>query len=457
MEAALKRKLLIIPPIVLGAAVLGYQVALKQPPEQKPPAEMVRHVRVIEAAETEIVPKAVGYGLVKPGRVWDAVAQVSGRVDYVHPEFKKGAILEAGTEIIRISPIDYEIAIKQANANIRLGEAKLEELRVTQENARNTLKIEQRSLKIKEQELERARKLLLRGTAAQATVDQEQSDLLAQTLKVQNLDNTLDVLPVQRAAQEEQIAVYRTQLDTAKLDLRRTSIKLPFDGRIAETNVEITQYVGIGTVLGSLDGIQTAEIDAQVPQTRFGKLIDAMVGKGIRGGVTRETISQFFEQFGLHAIVRLRFGDRTVEWQGRVVRISDTVDPKTRTVGAIAAVDNAYASAVPGRRPPLVKGMFVEVELRTRPLSGKIVVPRSALHAGRLYIVDGDGRLEVRPVTTSLVQGNLTVVSNGLRPGEKVVVSDLSPAIPGMALKTTTDTGLAKRMAGEATAQRAVR
>jgi len=456
MDAALKRKMLIIPPIVLGVAVLGYQLAFKQPPEQKPPAETVRHVRVIEAVETEIVPKAVGYGLVKPGRVWDAVAQVSGRVDYVHPEFKKGAILEAGTEIVRISPIDYEIAIKQANANIRLGEAKLKELRVSEENTRNTLRIEQRSLKIKEQELERARKLLLRGSAAQATVDQEQSDLLAQTLKVQNLDNTLDVLPVQRAAQEEQIAVYRTQLDTAKLDLRRTSIKLPFDGRIAEANVEITQYVGIGTVLGSLDGIQTAEVDAQVPQTRFGKLIDAMVEKGVRGGVTRETISQFFEQFGLHAIVRLRFGDRTVEWQGRVVRISDTVDPKTRTVGAIAAVDNAYAAAVPGRRPPLVKGMFVEVELRTRPLSGKIVVPRSALHAGRLYIVDGNGRLEVRPITTSLVQGNLAVVSNGLKPGEMVIVSDLSPAIPGMALKTTTDSDLARRMAGEATAQRAV-
>ncbi len=457
MDSSLKRKLLIFPPVILGAAVLVYQFAFKKPPEQTPPAERIRHVRVIEAVESEIVPKAVGYGSVKPGRVWDAVAQVKGRVDYVHPDFKNGAILRSGTEIIRISPADYTIAIKQAGANVRSGEAKLKELIVAEENARNSLKIEERSLEIKSQELERVRKLFERGTAAQATVDQEQSDLLAQTMKVQDLRNNLKLLPAQQVAQEEQNAVYRTQLETAKLDLQRTSIKLPFDGRIAETKVEVTQYVGVGTVLGSLDGMQTAEVEAQIPQSHFRKLIDTMVGKSTGSGVTRKTVSDFAEKFGLHAIIRLRFDDKDVEWQGKVVRISDTVDPKTRTVGAIVSVDNNYARAVPGRRPPLVKGMFVEVELRTKPLPGKIIVPRSALHAGRLYIANGDSRLEVRPVTTGLVQGDLAVVSSGLKPGEKVVVSDLSPAIPGMGLKTTIDTGLAEKIAGKAAAKRAVR
>lgn len=453
MDASLKRKLLILPPVILGAVVLAYQVAFKQPPEQNPPAERVRHVRVIQAVETEIVPKAVGYGSVRPGRVWDAVAQVSGRIDYVHPDFKKGAILKAGAEIARISPTDYEIAIKQAEANIRSGEAKLKELTVTEKNTRSSLKIEQRSFNIKEQEWERARELHKRGTVAQSTVDQEESDFLAQSKKVQDLKNSLELLPTQRLTQEEQIAVYRTKLETATLNLGRTSIKMPFDGRMAGANVEITQYVGIGTVLGSVDGMKTAEVEAQLPQSSFGKLIETMAGKGVPAGVTRNTLSQFVEQFGLHAIVRLRLADRDIEWRGQVVRISDTVDPKTRTVGAIVAVDNAYARAVPGQRPPLVKGMFVEVELRTKPLTGQLVVPRSALHAGNLYIVDGESRLEVRPVKTSLVQGNLAVISTGLMPGDKVVVSDLSPAIPGMALKSTTDTALAKRLAEEGAAR----
>lgn len=465
MDASRKRKILILPPVILGAAVLAYQFAFKEPPAQKPPAERVRHVRVIEAAETEIVPKAVGYGSVRPARVWDAVSQVSGRIVYVHPDFKKGAILKAGTEIVRISPTDYEIAIRQADANIRAGEAKLEELTVTEDNTRDSLEIERRSLEINEQELERARKLLSRGSVAQATVDQKQIDLLAQSKKVQDLTNSLRLLPTQRVAQQQQIAVYKTQLESAELDLERTSISMPFDGRMAEANVEITQYVGVGTVLGSADGMQTAEVEAQVPQSRFRTFIETMVGAGIETGtgtgtgtgVGRTTISQFVERFGLHAIVRLRFDDREVEWRGRVVRISDTVDPKTRTVGAIVAVDDTYARAVPGRRPPLIKGLFVEVELRAKPLPGKIVVPRSALHAGQLYIANDESRLEIRSVETGLVQGNLAVVSTGLEPGEKVVVSDLSPAISGMALKTTVDTDLAKRLRQEAAAERAAR
>ncbi len=461
MDTSHMRKLLILPPMILGAAVLVYQLASKKPPQQTPPAERVRHIRVIEAVESEIVPKAVGFGSVKPGRVWDAVAQVKGRVDYVHPDFKKGGILTSGTEIVRISPSDYKIAIKQAEANIRSGEAKLRELTVTEENTRSSLKIELESLEVRRDELARVRKLLDRGVAAQATVDQEQSDLLAQTVKVQNLRNNLDLLPVQKATQDEQIAVYRTQLETAKLDLERTSIKIPFDGRVAETNVEITQYVGVGTVLGSLDGMQAAEVEAQIPQSHFRNLIDAMMGESVRPeavrpGVTGRTISQFAAKFGLHAIVRLRFDNNDVEWQGRVVRISDTVDPKTRTVGAIVSVDNPYARAVPGRRPPLVKGMFVEVELRTKPLPGKVIVPRSALHAGQIYIADGDNRLEVRSAKIGLVQGDLAVISSGVKPGENVVVSDLSPAIPGMKLKTTPDTDLAKRIAGKAAAKEAV-
>lgn len=453
MDASLKRKLLILPPVALGMAVLAYQVAFKKPPTQKPPAERVRHVRVIEATASEIVPKAVGYGAVRPARIWNAVAQVSGRIVYVHSDFKKGAILSAGTEIVRISPTDYEIAIRQANANIRAAEAKLKELAVTEKNTRGSLEIENRSLGIKKAEYARARKLQRRGSASQATVDQRQVDLLNQNKKVQDLENALRLLPTQNAAQQEQIAVYKSQLETAKRNLERTSITLPFDARIASANVEITRYVGVGTVLGSADGMQTAEVEAQVPQSRFRKLAETMVGKDTDRRGVPANFSQIFEEFGLHAIVRLRFDDRNVEWRGRVVRISDTVDPKTRTVGAIVAVDNAYAGAVPGQRPPLIKGMFVEVELRTKPVEGKILVPRSALHAGRLYLVNTEQRLEIRPVETGLVQDDLAVISAGLKPGEKVIVSDLSPAIAGMALKTTTDTDFTKRLLKEAAAK----
>ncbi len=451
MTMPIWRKLLIVPPIALGAAFLAYQITNKKPPVQAAPEERVRHVRVIEANPTKVVPRVVGYGSVEPVRIWQAVPQVSGRVVMVHPDFKKGAILRAGTEIVRIAPTDYQIAIRQAEANIRSAKAKLDELNVNETNTQASLNIEKQLLKITEQELARMLRLQKQGTVAQATVDQEQRDTLTQRTKVLNLENTLKLIPAQRAAQDEQIEVYEAQLETARVNLERTSIKTPFDGRVAKADVEVTQYVGIGTDLGSIDGIAAAQIDAQIPVSHFRNLAEVMITDAAgQTGVGRSTVKDFSKRYGLHAIIRLRLDERWIEWQGKVVRISDTIDPKTRTIGAIVVVDRPYAKAIPGRRPPLVKGMFVEVELRSKPLVDQIVVPRSALHDGKLHLVGKNGRLEVRSVETRLPQGDFVLIGNGVAPGEQIVVSDLSPAIPGMRLRPTIDDELARRLTQQA-------
>ena len=117
--ADLKRKLLFLPPILAGIAVLAFVVSTKQAPETKPPGETARHVRVIELRPVDFVPRVSGFGAVKPGKTWAATSQVGGEVTYVHPSLKKGAILAAGIEIIRISPLDFKLAIAQVEANIR--------------------------------------------------------------------------------------------------------------------------------------------------------------------------------------------------------------------------------------------------------------------------------------------------------------------------------------------------
>ena len=104
----------------------------------------------------------------------------------------------------------------------------------------------------------------------------------------------------------------------------------------------------------------------------------------------------------------------------------------------------------PGKRPPLTKGMFVEMELRGPAIADQVTIPRSALHGEQVYIADADSRLEIRSVKTGLVQGDAIVVEEGLAPGEMLVVSDLSPAIPGMLLNLVEDRVLAEQLAAEA-------
>ena len=444
------RKLLFIPPILIGIAILYYMASGRQAPERKPPEERARAVRVITAELVRLVPRVTGFGSVYPGTVWSAIAQVAGEVVYVHPDLKKGAILAAGTEIVRISPADFVLAISQAQANIRSAEAKLAELKVTETNTVDLLKIEKRGLELREAELARKQVLLERGTVAQSALELEQRETLTQRKKVQDLENALRLLPTQRAVQQEQIAVYQTQLESAKLDLARTRIKLPFDARIAEVNVEAEQFVQTGGTLATADSLDVAEVEAQIPISQFRAMVHAGAAGDLPTGITAQSLSRIVKTIGFEATVRLRVGNDVVEWPARFARISDTVDPKTRTIGAIVAVDGAYASAAPGERPPLTKGMFVEIEIRTRARDESIVVPRSAFHDGRLYVVNVDGRLDIRSVTTGLVQGDLAAIDEGIEPGDRIVVSDLIPAVAGMLLAPQNDDELLARLKAEA-------
>ena len=444
------RKLLFIPPILIGIAILYYMASGRQAPERKPPEERARAVRVITAEPVRLVPRVTGFGSVYPGTVWRAIAQVAGEVVYVHPGLKKGAILAAGTEILRISPADFVLAISQAQANIRSAEAKLAELKVTETNTADLLKIEKRGLELREAELARKQALFERGTVARSALELEHRETLTQRKKVQDLENALRLLPTQRAVQQEQIAVYQAQLESAKLDLARTRIKLPFDARIAEVNVEAGQFVQTGGTLATADSLDVAEVEAQITIAQFRAMVHAGAPSDLPDGITPQSFSQIVKTIGFEATVRLRVGNDIIEWPARFARIGDTVDPKTRTISAIVAVDGAYAKATPGQRPPLVKGMFVEIEIRTRARDESIVVPRSAFHDGRLYVVNVDGRLDIRSVTIGLVQGDLAAIDEGIEPGERIVVSDLFPAVAGMLLKPQSDAEVLERLKAEA-------
>ena len=447
------RKLLFIPPILIGIAVLFFMASGRDAPERKPPQERARAVRVITAEPVRLVPRVTGFGSIYPGTVWSATAQVSGEVVYVDPELKKGAILPKGTEIVRISPADFELAISQAEANIRSAEAKLAELTVTESNTADLLKIEQQGMELREAELKRKQELFNQGTVAQSALQLEQRETVAQRKKLQDLKNTLRLLPTQREVQKEQIAVSKAQLASAKLDLVRTRIKLPFDAKIAEVDVETNQFVQTGGKIVTADSLDVAEVEAQIPISQFRNMVLAGMPDGLPSGITAQTIAKVVDEIGFAATVRLRAGDDVIEWPARFARVSDTIDPKTRTIGAIVTVDDAYAKATPGDRPPLAKGMFVEIEIRTKARDDDLVVPRAALHEGNLYVVNAEKRLEIRKVKTGLSQGDLMVIDQGLKPGDTVVVSDLIPAVDGMLLRPQADDEVLAELKAEATGE----
>lgn len=433
MKNVFRMILITLPIAAIGAVVLVFLVSNRPPPAQVEIAERATTVRVVAAQIHPVSPSVTGFGLVSPARSFEAIAQVAGRVEYLNPELSKGGILPKDAVLLRLSPEDFNLAIAQARANIRAAEAKLNEIAVSERNQIAAMALEQQALDLKAADLARAENLFRGGTVPQNRVDAARAAHLAQAQKVLSIESTLALLPTQRDVQVEQIAVYKASLETAKLNLARTELTLPFAARVASVSVELGQFVRAGQTAVVLDGIKTAEVEAQVAIAGLYKLLQAMDLNVAASAANPSLMTQMLRGLGLGAEVTLSLGEETVVWTAKLDRISETIDPKTGMAGLILQIDNAYAGALPGQRPPLTKGMFVKATLSAAPING-IVIPRNALRNGEVLVADQDDRLRSIPVVTKLVQGEIAVLSEGLEPGARVIVSDPSPVIPGMLL-----------------------
>lgn len=436
------RKWVILIPVLAGVAALMVLKKSSNPPVQEAQQERARLVRVISTPSVAVIPTAQGHGTVRPSRTWDAVAQIRGKIVEKHPDLQKGAILDAGSLILRIDPTDYELAIAQAEADIQATRAQLEELLAKGANTEASLKIEQAALALNRKELERKRQLVGKGGISRSDLESQERSVLGQQQSVQAQLNTLNLIPSQKSLLEAQLERHRASLATARRNLAHTEIRLPFTSRIAEVNVEQDQYVREGEVLVIADDLAKAEIEIQIPINQMSHLMHASQPIDV---LTLNPV-QAMQQIGLNATATLQENGLNASWTARVARLSDTLDPKTRTVGVIVEVDKPYTNVLPGSRPPLVKGLFVQVTLAGKPRPGSLVVPRSALHANRLYVVDEQQRLDIREVKVGMLQPGFATIASGLRAQEQVVISDLVPAVQGMLLKTVSDPATEQRL-----------
>ena len=441
MKNLLRLVFLTVPLAAIGAGFLAWTIANRPPPAQNAVAERAIALRVIAAEERPVAPQISGFGRVSPARVFNAIAQVGGTVEYVNPDLQKGAILPEGAVLVRLSQGEYALAVAQARANIRAAEAKLAELDVSEKNQRASLAIEREVLELKRADFERTQALYERGTVSASALSAARSAYLAQEQKTQSIENTLALIPTQREVQKEQIAVYRASLETAQLNLARTELTLPFAARVASVSVETGQFVRATQVVAVLDGVDMAEVEAKVSVTALSDLLRVAHPDAVPLTTDATRMTEVLRGLNLTAELRLSLGSDTLVWPARVDRIADNVDVQTGTLGVIVQVADAYSDARPGERPPLTKGMFVEVVLGAAPVRG-IVVPRSALRAGRVLVVDADSRLAERAVTPAFVQDAVAVLADGVAPGELVVVSDPDSVIPGQMVTPQEDAGL---------------
>jgi RND family efflux transporter MFP subunit len=385
-----KNTLVLAAALILGVVFIMVMVKLKQPPQRIEAEALVVPVRIVDIVPQVLMTRARGYGQVMPAQSWKAVANVAGRVVWKHPELESGNLIAAGTHLLQIDPSRYELAKGAAQADLA------------------GLEAEQRQL-------------------AQA---------------VQSLSNQLSLIPVRRDALAARQARTEANLANAIKDLQDTRFEAPWALRVHQIDVEVGQHVAPGQPLFIVDDIANAEARVQVKLAELRRVLSQLPVKS-----DPESDRSPHDFIDVHRQLPLAQLDVWVSptsvpdarWVGRLSRVTSSLDAGTRTVQAVIGVDEPYRNARPPARPPLVRNMFVEVDIAAITPEPFIVVPASAVHQGQVYLADEQDRLQCRDISIGWQQGDLVVIAEGLAAGDRLVLDDLVPAIEGTLLSVQPD------------------
>ena len=445
--------LLFLVPVAIGGALLLWAASNRKANEKLPEQELARTLRVIKVQPTTVIPRAIGFGESGASKSFQAVAEVKGKIIELHPELKSGSFVRKGELLVAIDQKDIEITIQKLKAEIARSEASVKELETNEKNLKAAIAIEQNSLKLANKDLERMEKLSKSSGALSASeVDAQRRTVLGQQQAVQNLQSSLNLLPVQIKSGEASIAVSKANLASSERDLERCRIVAPFNCRLGSVDLDINEVVAVGQQLFSAQSIDKIEVEAQLGLDKLANLVRREqkapdITENLKVN-PQEVLRKFFD---VEVVLRYGAGEIRTSRKAKFERLREQLDAQARTIGIVVSIDNPYQreGSAKDAGPPPLPGTYCEVELRGKPIQGAYVVPRSAIREGSVFLVDQEDRLRKCKVEVQLVQKNFASIK-GLQPGDRVVVSDPTPAIEGMLVDPRLDNDLAESLKTEA-------
>jgi membrane fusion protein (multidrug efflux system) len=196
-------------------------------------------------------------------------------------------------------------------------------------------------------------------------------------------------------AVDNQAKVLRAEIDILKVDLAKTEIRAPFDGRVGIRNVSLGALITPGQVLADLQDVDRINLDFSVPE-RYAP--DVTYGSAV----------SFLTDY------------LPAERKASVEAVQPSVDQQTRTLLVRSAAVNTDGRLVPGSS--------AKVFLTIRGQSGSIMVPTQALlpsiRGYSVYLVRG-GKAVMTVVKTGNRNSELVQVLEGVAHGDTVVTTNL--------------------------------
>ncbi len=376
----------------LGSAY-GLLVGKEAPQPAAVPMPTPPVVDVLQVKPSSQALTVTTQGTVRPLREINIVSRVAGRVEHVAPGFAAGGFFGAADALLKIEDFDYQFAIARAESQVAA--------------ARQRVAEEQ-------------------GRALQAK--REWRDLGSEQA------NALFLRQPQLAAAEAALKAAEADLGAARLDLERTSISVPFNGRISEKYVDIGQYVTPGTPIAKVYATDVATVRLPLTDRQVALLELPLNYDNASPSDPAEVV------------LSAQFGNKTWQWRGQIVRTDANIDVDSRVVYAVAEIERPFAREPGSDRPPLAPGLFVNATISGRELPAVATLPRTALRSdGNVMVVDSEKRARLKSVDL-LHRSSEQVWVQGLAQGDQVIIAESATTVAGMAV-TISD---AARIAGGA-------
>jgi multidrug efflux system membrane fusion protein len=212
---------------------------------------------------------------------------------------------------------------------------------------------------------------------------------------------------------EASVSADQAAIQHARINLAYTTIRSPIDGRAGK--VLLTE----GNLVKANDTIAMVVINQLKP---------IYVSVSVPEQYLNEIRSRQ-RQSPLHVAVELEKGKPIV---GKLAFIDNAVDMATGTIKLRGIFTNDDRQLWPGQ--------FVESWVTLRDEDKALVIPTQAVQTGPkgqyVYVVKEDSSAELRPVQVARTEGNDTVLTGGVKPGETVVVDGASRILPGAKVST---------------------
>lgn len=415
---------------IFGILLMLLFAALKPKPGVQPHASIAPLVEIYEVKTQPLAPLISGFGRVIPHESWAAISEVTGRVIYRHPELEQGRSLPSETIVIKIDPVDYELALAQSRSNLKTAELELQRIKLNQKSYTQSREIEKSRLDIAKSELNRKQNLNKNKLISNSELESQRNAVLAQQKTVWDLESKLDLIPTDLEVAQANLNVALAQQNSAQRSLDRTQISLPFSGQIGNVNVELGQVVNLQQTLLQADDLRIMEVTANMSLSDMRRLISATSGDPRANGQAIPDI----RNLPLTAKVLLTVGDQQYTWPAKVDRIDGSIDVDANTIGMTVQVTNQVQDFDPRLSPPLVKDMYVQVQVSS---IGKeaLVIPSKALHGKHVYILNDDKTLTIREVHVSYQQDDKSAIGEGLEQGERIIVTDILAPSNGMQVR----------------------